>query len=194
MPYKNGTIVQNATNWTDEMIQFLKDNFFTMTNPQLAQSLNLRLTVTRNKCKELGLRRIEMEYWTVEQVQFLKDNYTNKGDVEIAEIFEQRWPKNKKWIKQHICKKRKYLKLKRTKEQVFAIASKNSLPGGNSYTVLRNSSSLNMHPVWISQQIAWRNPELQKEIRKYPSIIELKKQSIILKRAINGSKRNTAKA
>jgi len=155
-----------------------------MTNRQLAASLNLRLTVTRNKCRELGLKRIEMEYWTDEQILFLKEHYKKMGDVEIAEIFEKRWPKNKPWRKQHINKKRKYLKLLRTAEEIKAIASKNSSPGGNSFTIKKNSSSLNMHPTWVAQQIAWRDPGLQQEVLKHPELIELKKEQIKLNRVI----------
>lgn len=184
MPFKNGTIVPNATVWTEKMIQFLKDNFLKMTNLQLAKTLNLRLTVTRNKCRELGLKRMELEYWTKAQINFLHRNYKIKGDVEIAAIFEKKWPKKKKWVKEHICKKRGYLKLARTREEIFTIASKNASPGGRSHTIDRNSSSKNMHPTWLAQQVAWRDPEMQKEVLKHPEIIELKRSQILLTREI----------
>lgn len=175
----------NTKKWSAENIQFLKDNFFKLTNLQLSQSVDKTLTVTRNKCAELGLKRIEMEYWTEEQIQYLKDNYHTKGDVEIAEIFEVKWPKNKKWRKQHIRKKRGYLKLHRSEEEIFVIASNNSRPGGNSYTIDKNSSSINMHPSWLVQRMAWRDKELQQEIlAKHPDLIELQRQLIILKREI----------
>ena len=184
MPYRNGTIVPNATVWTEEMKTFLTDNFFKMTNAQLAKALGLRLTVTRNKCSELGLRRMEMEYWTAEQVQYLRDNYKTKGNVELAEYFEKTWPKKKRWRKQHINKKRKYLDLHRTKKQQEVIIAKNSAPGGRSYTIDKNSSSTNMHPTWVAQQLAWRDKDAQKQLLQMPEIIDAGREWIKLKRAI----------
>lgn len=93
---------------------FIKDNFHKFTNKQLADKFNMKLTTMRMKIYELGLKRMEMDYWTDEQVEFLKENYHYMGDKEIAEFFETIYPKSKKWIKQHIEKKRRYLNLKRT--------------------------------------------------------------------------------
>lgn len=191
MPYRNGTIVHNVITWTDDMTQFLKDNFWELTNQQLATALNLRLTKTRNKCRELGLKRIDMEYWTTEQIDFLISNYKIKGDVEIAEIFQIKFPKNKRWTKNHINKKRRYLKINRTIEEIKTIASINSKPGGNSFTIIKNSSSLNMHPTWIAQRIAWRDPELQQEILKnHPELISISKEILLLNRMIKNKKHN----
>ncbi|MES2810034.1 MAG: HNH endonuclease [Bacteroidota bacterium] len=119
----------NAIRWTDEMIGFLKGNFFEMTNQQLAAHLELKLTVVRTMCYELGLKRIEMEYWTKEQVKFLRESYQVMGDVELAEIFTTCYPKNKGWSKKHIEKKRRYLKLKRTEAEKQAIQQRNTDAG-----------------------------------------------------------------
>jgi hypothetical protein len=188
MPYRNGTPVQNATKWTKEMEQFLIDNYKNKTNPQLANELGLRLTVTRNKMRELGLKRIEMEYWTPQMIEFLKDNYTTKGDVEIAMIFQEIFPKKKKWTKKHISKKRKYLNLRRTPEQIHAIASANSSKGGRSFTIIKNSSSINLHPSWVAQMMAWRNKEQQSILLKNPTMIQLGKSIILLNRAVKNAK------
>jgi nitrate reductase alpha subunit len=162
-----------------------------MTNHQLAKGLGLKLTVTRNKCRELGLKRIEMEYWTKEQVEYLAGHYKTTGDVELAAYFQKTWPKKKKWTKQHINKKRKYLKLLRTKAQQEAIITKNVSPGGNSHTITKNSSSINMHPSWVVQRMAWRDKELQQEILKnHPQLVETGKALILLKRAIKKQQAN----
>lgn len=55
-----------------------------------------------------------MSIWTLDMIRFLKKNYHVKGDKEIAEIFEKKFPKNIKWTIKHIEKKRGYLGLKRT--------------------------------------------------------------------------------
>jgi len=193
MPYKNGNTVWNATIWTGDMISSLKENFPNKTNKQLADMLNVRLTVLRNKTRELGLRKMEQEYWTDDQVKFLKANYKTKGDVEIAEYFQKICPKKKRWDKRHIRKKRGYLKLDRTPEEIFAIASKNSSPGGNSFTIDKNSSSKNMHPVWVAQRIAWRDKDMQQELIKHPELIEAGRGLIKLKRIIK-QKTKDAKA
>lgn len=100
-----------------------------MSNRELAIGLGCGLTVVRTKCYELGLKRMELEYWTEEQTDFLLANYKTKGDVELAEIFNDRWNKNKGWTKKHIEKKRKYLKLKRTEEEIHQIQLRNIQAG-----------------------------------------------------------------
>lgn len=193
MPYRNGNIVWNATVWTDEMIQFLKDNYKSMTNRQLAKALNLSLTVTRNKTRELGLKKIVLEYWDKEQIEFLKANYRAMGDVQIMQVFKKHRPKHKGWKRGAIWKKRKQLKLIRTKEEKGVIVSRNSAKGGPSYTIDRNSSSKNMHPRWVAQQLAWREPELQDEILKHPELIAAGTELIKLKREIKNKIKENAR-
>jgi hypothetical protein len=110
-------VPQNKKIWSEKEIHFIRDNFWNMTNQQLADKLGMKLTSLRTKCISMGLKRMELEYWTDEQIEFLKLNYQEKGDKEIAEIFGLLWPKNKGWRRKHIEKKRLYLSLKRTKEQ-----------------------------------------------------------------------------
>lgn len=119
----------NKIRWTRKMIRFLKDNYSGMTNQQLADGLGLKLTSVRTKLYELGLKRMELEYWTPEQVQYLLDNYRNIGDHELADIYQRRWPKRKGWSPKHIEKKRRYLNLKRTKQEKLNILERNKKRG-----------------------------------------------------------------
>lgn len=119
----------NKIIWTKEMISFLKDNWKQKTNAELAEALGLKLTTTRTKLIELGLKRMEMEYWTPEQVYLLKRKYRTIGDVEIAELFNATYKKAKGWTKKHIEKKRRYLKLHRTQKEINAIRARNSKTG-----------------------------------------------------------------
>src|SRR5688572_22780245 len=121
MPYRNGNIPPNKHEWTKAEINFIKKNFFRLTNPQLANALGLTLTLVRTKCYEMGLKRMELEYWTPAQIRFLKKNYGKYGDKELAEIFNKKWKKKKSWTLKHIEKKRLYLKLKRTPQQLRKI-------------------------------------------------------------------------
>lgn len=111
----------NKIEWSEDNIEFIKSNFHTKTNKELAKCLGLKLSSVRKKCYELGLYKMTLEYWTDEQVQFLKENYKKFGDNDLAKIFNEKWFKQKGWTKKHIEKKRKYLNLKRTDEQLLQI-------------------------------------------------------------------------
>lgn len=118
-------IPPNKVVFTVDQHQFLKDNWKSMTNRQLADALGMQLTRVRMELYSLGLKRMEMEYWTLEQVTFLQDNYQTIGDTELAEMFTERWPKNKGWDKRHMRKKRCYLNFHRTPEQIKQIFHRN---------------------------------------------------------------------
>lgn len=107
------------------MERFLQHNYEKLTNAELADRLGLTLTVVRMKLYSMGLKRMEMEYWTDEQIDFLRANFHKIGDLELSEIFTRKWPKQKGWTKKHIEKKRRYLNLKRTKEQIRKIHLRN---------------------------------------------------------------------
>lgn len=111
----------NKIDWNEDRINFLKKNWKTKTNKELADALGLRLTSVRTKLYSLGFKRMDLQYWTEEQIQYLRDNYQKIGDTEMAEIFNQKWDKKKGWSKKHIEKKRRYLKLKRTPEEIAKI-------------------------------------------------------------------------
>ncbi|MBC8053772.1 MAG: HNH endonuclease [Sphingobacteriaceae bacterium] len=110
---------------TEHQISFIKSNYNTLTNPEIAKALGLKIQFLRKKIYELGLKRMELEYWTDEQINFLKSNFQQIGDVEMAEIFQIKWPKNKKWTLKHIEKKRNYLFLHRTESEIKAIHQRN---------------------------------------------------------------------
>lgn len=110
----------------DEIRFFLKKNFNRFSNnSQLATLLGLKLSTVRKLCYQMGLKRIELEYFTKTQVKYLISHYTMKGDSELAEIFQKKWPKKKSWTKKHIEKKRKYLNIQRTPAQIKAIHKRN---------------------------------------------------------------------
>ncbi len=172
------------TAWTDDQLEFIRNNYLKMTNKQLADALGYRLTIVRLKKSELGLSRIRTEHWSPEMTQFLINNYRTLGDVEIMNYFKEHHPNGITWRRAKIRKKRGYLNLHRTPEEVAEIVSRNVSQGGPSYTIDRNSSSKNMHDNWVAGLIAWRNPELRKEVLKHPSIINLKREQLKLSRAI----------
>lgn len=122
--------INNRISLTEEEINFVNENFYTLTNTELANHLGIKLTTFRMIAyRDLNLKRMEMEYWNEEMVGFLKENYKYMGDVEISEIFQLQFPKIKPWSKKHIEKKRRYLGLKRTKEELSLIIKRNSEQG-----------------------------------------------------------------
>lgn len=174
----------SRTDWTADREGFIRDNFFIMTNAQLAKAVGVTLTVLRNKTREMGLKRNEVENWKPAAIAFLVANYKQMGDVEIMENLRRLWPRKIGWNRGHIHKKRGLLKLFRSDEEKLAIIKKHVSPGGRSFTILRNSALVNMPDTYIASLIAWRNKDLQKEVLKYPEIIDIKRKEVILSRAI----------
>ena len=115
----------NKIDWTPEMEGFLRDNYNEMENCLLAFGIGRPIQTVRDKLYTMGLYRMRMEYWTDEQIKFLKDNYKHIGDIELAKIFNEKFPKEKGWTHKHVEKKRKYLKLKRTERQKWNIRLRN---------------------------------------------------------------------
>lgn len=122
-------IPKNKIVFTDEQQKFLQDNWKIMTNRQLADALGMQLTRVRMELYSLGMKRMELQYWTEEQISFLYDNYKSIGDSELSEMFADRWEKEKGWSKKHIEKKRRYLKLKRTADEIKQIFLRNKENG-----------------------------------------------------------------
>lgn len=115
----------NKITFTPAQRKFLTDNWPNMTNVQLAESLGLKVTRVRMELYAMGLKRMEQEKIPSQAVEYIKEHYRTMGDTEIAQELQQRWPKNKGWSKKHVEKKRRYLKLKRTKAQIQAIHTRN---------------------------------------------------------------------
>lgn len=67
--------------------------------------------------------------WNLEQINFLIENYRHIGDQELAELYEEKWPKSIKWKKNQIVKKRKYLNLHRSADEIKRIRSRNTESG-----------------------------------------------------------------
>jgi HNH endonuclease len=114
-----------TTNWTDDKIEFLKGNYDKMITERLCDHLGFSYTVVRDMMKKLGLRKCNHSKWTPEWDAFLKENYQQIGDVGLAKMFEEKFPKNYPWTAKHIGKRRGYLGLHRTKTEVSEIVKAN---------------------------------------------------------------------
>jgi hypothetical protein len=121
--------MHNKIIWTPEQETFIRENHERMNNQQLADALGMKVTSVRSHMYSMGIYRMRLEYWTAEQVDYLRENYRIMGDVELAEQFAARWYKEKGWGKKHMEKKRRYLKLKRTPDEIEAIQQRNVAQG-----------------------------------------------------------------
>lgn len=155
--------------FSEAEIQFIKDNFQSMTNQKIADALGLKITLVRMKAYELGLRKIELEYWPEEAVQFLRENYHRIGDREMARIFNNKFPKNKNWTERHIQKKMSYLNLKRSKLDWFLIKERNR---DNGSFGKRNPKNIPKAPV----SYFYLNPKTRIEIKPGQSVEQLKQK------------------
>lgn len=111
------------------MIAFIRKNYSSMTNQEMADHFGIKIQALRPILYELGYKRIELQYWTKEQIDWLISNYRVMGDKEIAENFNRLFHKKKRWTLKHIEKKRSYLKLKRTRTELKAIKERNRKNG-----------------------------------------------------------------
>jgi hypothetical protein len=174
------------TNWTESKLSFLKKNFNKMTTEQLCNRLEIKDTVVRMKMKELGLRKCNHVKWIKEWDNYLISNYEIKGDVRLADEFEHLFPKGHKWTFRQIRKRRVYLNLVRTKEQVKTIMNYNATQGASA-TIHQNNGSVILSDKFIAMMIAggskYQDVDLKNKIlNQNPELIELKRTQIKLRR------------
>lgn len=155
--------------FSESDLEFIKQNFQSMTNQQIADSLGLKKTTVRTKAYELGLQRMKLEYWPPAAVQFLKDNYHLIGDRELCRIFNEKYPKTKGWTSKHIQKKMEYLGLKRNKLNWFTIKERNR---DNGSFGKRNPKNNPMPP----KAYFYINEKTRVEIKPGQSVEQLKRK------------------
>jgi hypothetical protein len=155
--------------------QFILDNFCLKTNQQIAQELGIKIEALRPLAYKLGLYRINLEFWTEIQVLFLKENFETIGDTELSQIFQEKFPKSKVWTKRHIEKKRKYLSLHRTPEQISLINKKNVDAG-----IYQNIDRLSDN--YVAYRCSKQDKELRKELLKNKELLEVKRLTIKLRK------------
>lgn len=135
-------------------IDFIERNFDRMSNQKMADKFGVNITLVRTQCYLLGKYRMNLEYWTREQINFLKRNYKKIGDKELAILFNKKWKKEKSWTWKHMEKKRLYLKLKRTGDEIRAIKERNTKRGcwaNTSTWETRGEAPVGEIRLWTSQ-------------------------------------------
>lgn len=73
-------------NYTQDEIDYLKENYSTLTTRDLSIKLNKTESSIRHKVRSLGLIKQPHKPWTDEEIQYLKDNYIGKTSKEIGDF------------------------------------------------------------------------------------------------------------
>lgn len=155
--------------FSEKEIQFIKDNFATMTNDEIAVALLVKKTIVRTTAYSLGLQRMKLEYWSDEAVTFLKENYHRLGDREICRIFSVKFPKEKGWTPRHVQKKMTQLDLYRNKMDWFLIKERNRDNGSFGKRNPKNNPP-------VPKVFYQPNPKTRIELRPGQTIEQLKKK------------------
>ena len=71
-------------NYTNEEIQYIKDNFMSMTTKQIAENLKKKESSIYNVVRKLGLIKQQHNKWAEDEIKFLKENYIDLTSEEIS--------------------------------------------------------------------------------------------------------------
>lgn len=71
-------------NYTEEQIQYIKDNYVNLETKEIATKLNITPTKVSYIANKLGLKKQSHAKWTEEQLDFLRNNYINMTSEEIS--------------------------------------------------------------------------------------------------------------
>lgn len=70
-----------------EIKEYIKRNYYTQTNKQLAQNLKISEFALGEICKELGLSKQKHKPWTEKEDAYLKEHYVDMTSKELGEKF-----------------------------------------------------------------------------------------------------------
>lgn len=120
--------------WTDDEVEFLKNNYQTNGSKYCADYLNIDISKVQSKIECLKLKREAL--WTEEKLQFLKDNYY-KGTAACVDYLQ--------FTPKQIRNKAKLLRLFVSKESIKQNAAKCCLT--------QIVSKINVSNLWLDEDI-----------------------------------------
>lgn len=71
-------------NYTQEELEYIKENYINMTAQELAAKLNKSIGSINNVTRKMGLIKQQHNKWSNEEIAFLKNNYLNMTSEEIS--------------------------------------------------------------------------------------------------------------
>lgn len=137
MNAKKKFIPPNKIVLTEYQKQYIKDNFFKMTNEAIAAELGLSKTYTRMYAYSLGLKRSDVCRWSKEQNEFFLENYSTIGNKELVKLLNEKFPGQKVITKKSISKKFLTLGIRRNYQEHCLITERNRLMGCWGYPINR---------------------------------------------------------
>ena len=75
--------------YTENDIIYIKENFATMTNKDIAKNLDKKPESIKYVANKLGLIKQPHKFWNIEEDNFLKEHYIDMGSEEIAKILNR---------------------------------------------------------------------------------------------------------
>jgi hypothetical protein len=155
-------------------------------NGEIGKMFGAALSTISWRRSQLGLRKMELHKWNDKEIEWLKKLYKVMGDLEIALIFDEAFPKEKSWTLKHIEKKRNYLGLHRTKEELRQIKRRNAMFGHwavhQRITQQTDTLTTNILTLYFTGKTKYH--QLKEEVQKRPELLELKRTQILLNRTI----------
>lgn len=96
--------IHQRRKWTDKEVEFLKENYSSMSIDQIHQKLNYRsIDSIKLKANSLGLKsNVSInKYWTTEQLLYIKNNWELEPDAIMAEYLNKT-PRSVKWKREEL--------------------------------------------------------------------------------------------
>jgi hypothetical protein len=119
----------------DELV-YLKKNFHSFPAKVLLNHINslrtdkIKLTVFRNKCTQLGLKKHDRpDLWLPREERFLINNYRIMGNVDICSHLNKFKNRSRNFTVKHVWKKMKLMKLHRSEKELKQIRLNNISAG-----------------------------------------------------------------
>lgn len=184
-------------NYTEEEIQYIKNNFSNMTIKQIANNLNKKDSSVYNVVRKLGLIKQKHNKWTEEEIHFLKSNYVNMTSEEISHYIKHsvdaintmrdrlNLVKNKNWLNEEI----QFLK-DNFETTLFSELSK--ILGRTENAIRAKCFELNLfkNSPWTDDEINFvkdyymemKTSDISKSLNRTSSAIELKASRLGLKK------------
>ena len=76
-------------NYTQEELEYIKENYTNMTTQELATKLNKSIGSINNATRKMRLIKQEHKPWTDSEVEYLKNNYLEKTSEDIGEYLNR---------------------------------------------------------------------------------------------------------
>jgi hypothetical protein len=129
MDKRIGRVPPNKIEMQQWQKDFVRNNFKTMTNEEIAAKTGLSKTYVRMWAYSEGLQRELIVNWTKDQLDYFFENWRTTGNKEMADYINANLPSKKVFKRSTISKKMELLGLYRTPKETFEIRERNRLNG-----------------------------------------------------------------